>query len=390
MSTRDRRKPMIEVRHSPVHGYGVFALRRIRKGTTVIEYLGDRITHEEADERYADKDAKDNHTFLFTVDSKTVIDAGRNGNEARFINHGCDPNCESGIMAKRVFIDAIRTIQPGEELVYDYQITRDPDDPDDVDEIFACRCGAPGCRGSMLEPKKPPRKKPQVAQARLGPADDARGRRRRAAAGEGVPGALARLGNRAVRDIDRRLLDRILEQLRADGIAVSDGFLPPFDVDALAECAALRRARGEFLEARIGADSSLQRREDVRGDLICWLAGALFPAETRVLGALEQLRLCLNEGAYLGLLDLEIHYAWYPPGAAYSRHVDRPPGRSARRVSLVLYLNERRSPADGGALRIRATTVDSATSSPWAVGWCCFCRNRASTRCCSRKSRGSA
>jgi hypothetical protein len=160
MSTRDGRRPMIEVRHSPVHGYGVFALRRIRKGTTVIEYLGDRISHEEADERYADKSAKDNHTFLFTVDSKTVIDAGRNGNEARFINHGCDPNCESGIMTKRVFIDAIRTIQPGEELVYDYQITRDPDDPDDVDEIFACRCGAEGCRGSMLEPKQPPRKKP--------------------------------------------------------------------------------------------------------------------------------------------------------------------------------------------------------------------------------------
>jgi hypothetical protein len=159
MSTRDRRRPMIEVRHSPVHGYGVFALRRIRKGTTVIEYLGDRITHEQADERYEDKDAKDNHTFLFTVDSKTVIDAGRNGNEARFINHGCDPNCESGIMTKRVFIEAIRTIQPGAELVYDYQITRDPDDPDDVDEVFACRCGAPACRGSMLERKKLPRRK---------------------------------------------------------------------------------------------------------------------------------------------------------------------------------------------------------------------------------------
>ncbi len=162
MSSRDRLRPMIEVRHSPVHGYGVFALRRIRKGTTVIEYLGDRITHAEADERYADKDEKDNHTFLFTVDSRTVIDAGRNGNEARFINHGCEPNCESGILEKRVFIDAIRTIRAGEELVYDYQITRDPDDPDDVDEVFACRCGAPGCRGSMLEPKKPPRKKSKL------------------------------------------------------------------------------------------------------------------------------------------------------------------------------------------------------------------------------------
>jgi SM-20-related protein len=156
-----------------------------------------------------------------------------------------------------------------------------------------------------------------------------------------------------VRDVDRRLFDRILEHLRADGIAISDGFLPPPDVRALAECAAVRRSRGEFIAARIGADRSLQRREDVRGDLICWLAGPLSPTETRVLGVLEQLRSCLNEGAYLGLLDLEIHYAWYPPGAAYARHVDRPRGRSVRRVSLALYLNERRSPADGGALRIQ-------------------------------------
>jgi SM-20-related protein len=156
-----------------------------------------------------------------------------------------------------------------------------------------------------------------------------------------------------VRDVERALLDRVLEQLRADGISVSDDFLPPPDIRALAECAALRRSRGEFLEARIGADRSLQRRAGVRGDLTCWLAGALLPAETQVLGALERLRVGLNEGAYLGLLDLEIHYAWYPPGAAYARHVDRPQGSSARRVSLALYLNEARSSADGGALRIR-------------------------------------
>jgi len=156
-----------------------------------------------------------------------------------------------------------------------------------------------------------------------------------------------------VRDVDPRFFDRILEELRADGISVGDDFLQPPEVRAIAECAALRRARGEFVEARIGADASLQRRDDVRGDLICWLGGALFPVETQVLGALERLRLCLNEGAYLGLLDLEIHYAWYPPGAAYARHVDRPRGHSARRVSLALYLNERCSPADGGVLRIQ-------------------------------------
>ena len=134
MSKRGRRqRPMIEVRHSPVHGYGVFALRRIRKGTTVIEYLGDRISHEEADARYDGKHPQDNHTFLFTVDAKTVIDAGANGNEARYINHGCDPNCQSTTAGKRIFIEAIRTIQPGEELAYDYQIQRDADDAPDID-----------------------------------------------------------------------------------------------------------------------------------------------------------------------------------------------------------------------------------------------------------------
>jgi uncharacterized protein len=153
-----RRAPLFEVRHSRIHGFGVFAARRIRKGTTIIEYLGDRLSHAQADARYEDKDPDDNHTFLFTVDAKIVIDAGVNGNEARYINHGCDPNCESSMRGKRIFIEAIRTIQPGEELAYDYQIQRDGDDAPNVDEVFACRCGAVTCRGSMLEAPKKPRK----------------------------------------------------------------------------------------------------------------------------------------------------------------------------------------------------------------------------------------
>jgi SET domain-containing protein len=146
--------PLFEVRHSRVHGDGVFAQRRIRKGATVIEYLGDRVSHDEANSRYEDKDPSDGHTFLFTVDAKTVIDAGVNGNDARFINHGCDPNCQAIDVGKRIYIEAIRTIQPGEELAYDYGIARDDDDPADVDVIFACRCGAQSCRGSMLEARK--------------------------------------------------------------------------------------------------------------------------------------------------------------------------------------------------------------------------------------------
>ena len=152
------RKPLFEVRHSRIHGYGVFALRRIRKGTMVIEYLGDRVSHALANERYEHKDPKDGHTFLFTVDAKTVIDAGVDGNEARFINHGCDPNCQTVNTNKRIFIEALRTIQPGEELAYDYQIQRDDDDAADVDVVFACRSGAKSCRGSMLEAPKKKRK----------------------------------------------------------------------------------------------------------------------------------------------------------------------------------------------------------------------------------------
>ena len=145
---------LIRVQGSPLHGQGVFAARRIASGTRVVEYLGERVSHAEADRRYADKAASDNHTFLFIVNTRTVIDAGVDGNEARYINHSCEPNCESVIEKGRVFIDAIRNIEPGEELTYDYQIQREPDDPPDIDAIFACRCGFGGCRGSMLWPPR--------------------------------------------------------------------------------------------------------------------------------------------------------------------------------------------------------------------------------------------
>ena len=158
MSAAERRVapslPLIEVRPSPLHGLGVFALRRIAKGTRVLEYLGERISHEEADRRYEGKGAHDNHTFLFIADDTTVIDAGVDGNEARFVNHACDGNCESVIEGSRVFIDALRSIAPGEELTYDYQIQRERDDPPDIDAIFACRCGQPGCRGTMMWPPR--------------------------------------------------------------------------------------------------------------------------------------------------------------------------------------------------------------------------------------------
>jgi uncharacterized protein len=165
--------PKLRVRRSRVHGLGVFATRRIAKGARVIEYLGERIGHKEANRRYAQKSPDDNHTFLFVVDRGVVIDAGANGNEARFINHGCDPNCESVIEDRRVFIEALRTIQPGEELKYDYSIARDRDDPPNIDEVFACHCGGDSCRGTMLWPARRPQPRRrrvarQVAKQRAG------------------------------------------------------------------------------------------------------------------------------------------------------------------------------------------------------------------------------
>jgi uncharacterized protein len=142
---------LIEARNSRIHGRGVYAIAAIKKGTRVIEYLGERISHAEADRRYEKKGDDDGHTFLFIASNRTVIDAGVNGNDARFINHSCNPNCETVIEGSRVFIDAIRNIKSGEELGYDYQLTwESTDDPEEL-ALYACCCGARRCRGTMLD-----------------------------------------------------------------------------------------------------------------------------------------------------------------------------------------------------------------------------------------------
>lgn len=155
--------PPIRVRRSKIHGTGVFATRGIPKGVRLVEYVGERVSHAEADRRYAHKAPDDNHTFLFTVDARTVIDGGVGGNDARYINHSCDPNCETVVEDRRIYVETIRTIEPGEEIAYDYMIERDRDDPPDIDTVFGCRCGAQGCRGTMLLPPEP---KPARSPAR--------------------------------------------------------------------------------------------------------------------------------------------------------------------------------------------------------------------------------
>jgi SM-20-related protein len=157
---------------------------------------------------------------------------------------------------------------------------------------------------------------------------------------------------------DGRGADALVETLCADGVAVGDRFLSPLEVRALFDCADARRARGDFVEARIGADRKLERRADIRGDSICWLSEPEFAAEFALFDLLEDLRLRLNRGAVLGLFELELHYALYPPGAGYARHIDQPRGSNRgpnqRRVSLVLYLSEDWAPSHGGILRIFA------------------------------------
>lgn len=171
--------PQFEIRPSPIAGLGAFAVQPIKKGTRLIEYVGERISHEVADTRYPD-DPDDRHVVLFAVNSKVVIDAGVDGNDARFINHSCDPNCEVIIENARVFIHSARDIAVGEELAYDYSLTRDEDDDD---SHYPCNCGAPNCRGTMLEERKKPRRRRARTAARRKPAPRSRSRSREGARG---------------------------------------------------------------------------------------------------------------------------------------------------------------------------------------------------------------
>jgi SET domain-containing protein len=154
--SKNGREPLYVVRNSHIHGRGVFAARRIRKGTRILEYTGERISNDEADRRYDDTKMKRHHTFLFTLDGKTVIDGAikAGGGDASFINHSCEPNCEAVITGRKIFIHALRTIEPGEELAYDYQYERTGKNDAELEKFYLCKCGAPGCRGSIMKPAK--------------------------------------------------------------------------------------------------------------------------------------------------------------------------------------------------------------------------------------------
>ena len=160
------RGPRIVVRRSGIHGRGVFARRRLREGETVCEYKGERISELEIARRYPENMEGRNHTFVFGIDFDLNIDGGVSGNIARWINHACDPNCDTYEKDKRIYVRAIRDIRPGEELSYDYAIEAGEPLTQAVKARWPCWCGAKKCRGTVLVPTPKPKK--NRARRRLG------------------------------------------------------------------------------------------------------------------------------------------------------------------------------------------------------------------------------
>ena len=139
------------VRDSNIHSKGCYTTEPIADGTFIVEYTGERITKPDADERYENRE----DTYLFGLDDGTYVLDG--DGVAAFINHSCDPNCESDEIDGHVWIYAIRDIQAGEELTYDYCLY-------DGDDESPCSCGAKNCRGTLYSEEELERKAKERSQ----------------------------------------------------------------------------------------------------------------------------------------------------------------------------------------------------------------------------------
>jgi len=145
----------------------------------------------------------------------------------------------------------------------------------------------------------------------------------------------------------------VVEAIRAEGLAVVREAIPAALVGALRVAAHERDAAGEFRPAGVGRAAARVERADVRGDRIRWLEPAeARPAEAALFARVDALRVAVNEALLLGLFDFEGHYAIYPAGAGYARHLDRFRDDDARVLSLIVYLNDGWTDAHGGALRV--------------------------------------
>ena len=154
MAADDSTEHPFEVRPSRMQGFGAFATRFIPAGVRLIEYAGERLTPAAADARYPEGADERHHTFLFAIDDDVVIDAAVDGNEARFINHCCEPNCDAVIEDHRIWIDTIRDVSPGEELAYDYAYVLPERHSPAAKRRYPCSCGAAQCRGTILARKR--------------------------------------------------------------------------------------------------------------------------------------------------------------------------------------------------------------------------------------------
>jgi len=151
---KSEKGPLYEVRESGIHGTGVFAVRSIPRGARILEYTGERLTEEEADLRSDELHGEGALVLLFALDDGCCLDGGSGGSDARFVNHSCAPNCESVEEEGRIFLESVRRIRAGEELTYDYHLQHEGRRTASVLRRYACRCGAPDCRGTMLAKKR--------------------------------------------------------------------------------------------------------------------------------------------------------------------------------------------------------------------------------------------
>ncbi len=135
------------IRSSAIHAAGCYTTTSIRKGSHVAEYTGPRLNKSEADTAYDEAPI----TYLFGLGDGSVVIDGHC--MAMFINHSCDPNCETHEVRGRVWIKAIRPIEPGEEITYDYCLY------DGEGDEALCNCGAKKCRGTMYSREEVRRRK---------------------------------------------------------------------------------------------------------------------------------------------------------------------------------------------------------------------------------------
>jgi SET domain-containing protein len=131
--------PRLITRSSDIHAAGCFALENIPEGTVVLEYTGERITKEEGDVRYDGRP----FTYLFGIGDGAIVIDGHG--MAMFVNHSCDPNCETDEVEGRIFIKTLRDLKAGEEVTYDYWLY-------DGEDEAPCHCRSKSCRGSMYSP----------------------------------------------------------------------------------------------------------------------------------------------------------------------------------------------------------------------------------------------